>query len=494
MENTKLIVEPLALICTSAILAVILLTALLSVRHKACKRAESELLTASSIRTDLIEARAILAAVETNLKEAQSNLVAKDESIEAKSLELRDVEGKLRAAEAQVIAEKANAQNLLAIKDQQIQDQLALIEEAKGQMKDVFAGTANETLRVALEDFDKRARLDHQIREQKFNELIKPIGDGLERLGKRCEDSDKALASVQSGLSEQIKSVLDASNGLSNALRRPNVRGSWGEMTLKNALDDAGLIEGLDYVLQDNQSTDDGRLRADAVVFLPQGQKLVIDCKTPLETFREAVSETDPLLQTDLLKKHSQGVRKHIAALAGKEYQNQYDGVDFVVMFLPTEAMYQAALEHDPGIVAYGHDRKVYIANPITLLGVLRATAHVMNLVRSNEEAANIRKLGEDLYRSLGKFAGIYAKVGSKLAGVVKEYNESVASIEGNLLCKGRKFKGLGVVGPDLPESISTVESTVRPLCKPELVEPAEERGTAEIQDGINEVAGLMRA
>jgi len=488
-----LILQPLALICTVAILAVILLAALLCIWHRACRHAEIELLTASSARTDLIETRAILAAVESNLKEAQSNLVAKDQSIEAESLELREIEGKLRTAEAQVVAEKANAQNLLAIKDQQIQDQLALIEEAKSQMKDVFAGTANETLRFALEDFDKRTRLDHQIREQKFNELIKPIGDGLERLGKRCEDSDKAIASVKSGLSEQIKSVLEASNGLSNALRRPNVRGSWGEMTLKNALDHAGLIEGLDYVLQDNQSTDDGRLRADAVVFLPQGQKLVIDCKTPLETFREAIAETDPFLQAELLRKHSQGVRKHIAALSGKDYQSRYEGVDFVVMFLPNEAMYQAALEHDSGIVAYGHDRKVYIANPITLLGVLRATAHVMNLVRSNEEAAKVRKLGEDLYRSLGKFAATYAKVGEKLTGLVKEYNGSIASMEGNLLSKGRKFKGLGVVGPELPESVPTIESTVRPLCKPELVEPAEERGPTEIQDGINEAKGTVR-
>ncbi|MCW5941801.1 MAG: DNA recombination protein RmuC [Fimbriimonadaceae bacterium] len=248
------------------------------------------------------------------------------------------------------------------------------------------------------------------------------------------------------------------------------MRGSWGEMTLRNALDDAGLKQGIDYVLQDTQHGEDGRLRADAVVFLPQGQQLVIDCKTPLETFRDALAETDPVVQAELLKKHSLGVRKHIAALSSKDYQGQYEGVDFVIMFLPTEAMYQAAIEHDPGIVAFGHERKVYIANPITLLGVLRATAHVMNLVRSNEEARNIRKLGEDLYRSFGKFAGTYAKVGTKLAAVTKEYNESVGSLEANLLSKARKFKALGVAGNDLPEEIDQIEISVRALCKPELV------------------------
>lgn len=478
----------------AATIAIIAMLAVIAAKQKALRAAASELEEAKMTRMELDQLRSERAAIQSALADARSTIIRKDTIIETKSADLREMEGKLQTALTQVNAERENSKNLLDAKDQVIQDQLKLIEEVKLQMKDAFASTATESLRLALVDFDSRTKSDHVLREQKLQELIKPIGESLDRLGKRCEETDKVLTSVQSGLSEQVKSMLDASSNLSTALRRPNIRGSWGEMTLRNALDGAGLKQGVDYVLQDSQNGGEGRLRADAVVFLPKGQQLVIDCKTPLETFREAIGEPDPAVQAELLKKHSLGVRKHISALSSKDYQSQYEGVDFVIMFLPTEAMYQAAIENDPGIVAYGHDRKVYIANPITLLGVLRATAHVMNLVRSNEETTNIRKLGEDLYRSLGKFAGTYAKVGSKLAGVVREYNESVASIEGNLLCKGRKFKGLGVVGPDLPESISTVESTVRPLCKPELVEPAEERGTAEIHDGISEVAGLVRA
>ena len=493
LEKSRLIVDLTTTILMFAVLAVAL-AGLLAAKHKAWKAAQSELLAAASDQVELAQVRVQFSSLEISIRDAKAALATKDSAIESKSNDLREMEGQLRTALAQVEAEKTNAKNLLDLKDAQIQDQLKLIEDAKAQMKDVFAGTASETLRLALEDFDNRTKSDHALRVQKFDELIKPIGDGLERLSKRCEDTDRVLTIVQTGFSEQVKSMLDASTGLSNALRRPHVRGSWGEMTLRNALDDAGLIEGVDFVLQDSQSTEDGRLRADAVVFLPQGQRLVIDCKTPLETFREAIAETDLVLQAELLKKHSQGVRKHIAALSSKEYQNQYDGVDFVVMFLPTEAMYQAAIEHDPGIVAFGHDRKVYIANPITLLGVLRATAHVMNLVRSNEEAANIRKLGEDLYRSLGKFAGIYAKVGGKLAGVVKEYNESVASIEGNLLCKARKFKGLGVAGTELPETVESIECTVRPLCKPELVDALPESMAIVNPDGRIEDDSFIRA
>lgn len=454
----------------AATIAIIAMLAVLTAKHKALRAAVSELEEAKTTRTELDQLRSERAVTQSALADAKATIVAKDTVIETKSADLREMEGKLQTAITQVNAERENSKNLLDAKDQVIQDQLKLIEEVKLQMKDAFATTATESLRLALVDFNSRTKSDHVLREQKLQELIKPIGDGLDRLGKRCEETDKVLTSVQSGLSEQVKSMLDASSNLSTALRRPNIRGSWGEMTLRNALDDAGLKQGVDYVLQDSQNGEDGRLRADAVVFLPQGQQLVIDCKTPLETFREAIGESDPSVQTELLKKHSLGVRKHIAALSSKDYQSQYEGVDFVIMFLPTEAMYQAAIEHDPGIVAYGHERKVYIANPITLLGVLRATAHVMNLVRSNEEARNIRKLGEDLYRSFGKFAGTYAKVGSKLAAVTKEYNASVGSLEANLLSKARRFKSLGVVGNDLPEEIEQVEISVCSICKPELV------------------------
>lgn len=441
---------------------------LYALKVQMCRIVESENERLKTECSEIAVINARLATSEELLGKAHEALARKTEDLDQQTQELREMEGQLRAARTQVQAEVDNARNLLSEKDIQIRGQLKVIEEAKLQLKEVFASTASESLRIALEDFTSRTNSDQQLREQKYNELLKPIGEGLERLSKRCEETDKVLVAVQSGLSEQVRTMLDASTGLSNALRRPQVRGSWGEMTLRNALDEAGLIEGTDYCLQDTQATQDGRLRADAVVYLPQGQRLVIDCKTPLETFREAINETDLSIQTELFKKHSLGVRKHIAALSSKDYQAQYEGVDFIVMFLPTESMYQAAIEHDPEIVAYGHERKVYIANPITLLGVLKATAHVMSLVRSNQEAANIRKLGEEIYKSLVKFSGTYARVGAKIAGVVHEYNESVASLEGNLLVKARKFAGLGVGGSNL-EAPQAVEHSVRMLVKPEL-------------------------
>lgn len=447
----------------------VLLT-LLIVKERALKGVRVALSASEGAQADLIRIRAEFEGVSSSLGDAKAQLSAKDSTIEVKGKEIRHIQGKLCAATAQLEAEKSNTTNLLELKDQQIEDQLKLIEEAKLQLKDVFASTASDSLRLVLEDYNSRTKSDHSLQQQKLQELIRPIGEGLDKLGKRCEETDKVLAGVQAGLSEQVKSMLEASTTLSNALRRPHVRGSWGELTLRNALSESGLVEGIDYVLQDTQSSDDGRLRADAVVYLPQGQRLVIDSKTPLETFREAIAESDADRKAELFKRHAQGVRKHIADLAAKDYQAQYEGADFVIMFMPTEAMYQAAVEHDPGLLCFGHERRVYIANPITLLGVLRATAHVMSLVRSNDEAQNIRKLGEDLYRSFGKFAGTYAKVGAKLAGVVKEYNESVGSLEGNLLSKARRFKGLGVAGPELPDSVAPVELTVRELCKPELV------------------------
>lgn len=271
----------------------------------------------------LIATRTELAAMQAALIETKDNLRVKESSLESKSAEARELDGQLRAALARVEGEQTNTRNLLQAKDEQLAGQLNLIEEARLQLKDTFASTASASLRTVLEDLDSRTHQDHALREQKFLALIKPIGEGLDRLGKRCEDTDKVLAGVQSTFAEQVKSILGASTELSNALHRPHIRGNWGEMTLRNALQEAGLQEAVDYDLQDSQDTDDGRLRADAIIYLPQGQKLVIDCKTPLETFREAVNEQDPNAQVDLLRKHSQGVRKHILALSNKEYQAQ---------------------------------------------------------------------------------------------------------------------------------------------------------------------------
>jgi DNA recombination protein RmuC len=250
-----LTVDLILIIAIVATASVAVLGVLLMSKHKALKGLSSELEASKAASIELPHVRGQLESMETSSKDMKSELTAKGSTIEAKSNELRDMEGKLRTAQAQVEAEKTNARNLITAKDQQIQDQLSLIDEAKQQMKDVFAGTASETLRLALEDFDTRTKSDHQLREQKLSELIKPIGDGLERLGKRCEDTDKVLTTVQTGFSEQVKSMLDASTGLSNALRRPHIRGSWGEMTLRNALDDAGLKAGIDYALQDNTSS-----------------------------------------------------------------------------------------------------------------------------------------------------------------------------------------------------------------------------------------------
>ncbi|MCW5941804.1 MAG: hypothetical protein KIS66_06215 [Fimbriimonadaceae bacterium] len=199
-------------ICTFAAITIAALIVLCASKQKALASTRAELDEAKGARAEIAQLRGELVGLQSTLTEAKATIAEKDSVIEGKSSELREMEGKLQTALTQVNAEKENTRNLLQAKDLVIKDQLKLIEEAKLQMKDTFASTATESLRLALEDFDTRTKSDHTLREQKLQELIKPIGDGLERLGKRCEDTDKVLTSVQSGFSEQVKSMLDASS------------------------------------------------------------------------------------------------------------------------------------------------------------------------------------------------------------------------------------------------------------------------------------------
>ncbi len=428
----------------------------------------AELTSAQSTiaRVPVLEQQVI--SLKETLEGCRAEKLEQDSQLNRAREDVRRLDRELSAANAELLQVRKSTADLLAEKDRQIQNQIELLDEVKVQLKESFASSASQSLRTAWEDFQRQAKTDYALREQKLEALVKPVGDQLAALDKRCQDTDKTLEAIKAGFSEQVLQMLQASSTLTNALRRPHLRGSWGEMTMQNALEDAGLREGIDYRLQHSQATEDGRSRTDAVVDLPNGQHLVIDCKAPFEDFLVASGESDADEQVAALKRHAAAVRGHVKALSSKEYQAQYAGVDFVVMYLPTEAMYYAAIEHDPGLMAYAHERRIYIANPMTLLAVLKATAHVMSLVRSNEEAHNLRKLGEELYRSIGKFATAYAKVGCKLESAVKEYNGSIATLEGNLLTKARKFKGLGIPGSELDE-LEPIGTSVRQAVKPEL-------------------------
>jgi len=383
-------------------------------------------------------------------------------------------------------AKDREVERLLAAKDEAIEEQRALLARAEERLKETFDSLSVQALKTATDQFLKTANAtfervqeeakgDLKLKQQAIDQLLDPVRESLKSLDKRCIESDEKRAVAEQILAEQIRGLLGATDSLSNALRRPNTRGSWGEITLRTVLDNAGLVEGQDYELQHTTDAADGKLRADAVVRLPKNRQIVIDCKTPLETYREAVNAPDETTRQLLLARHAQGVRNHVKDLSSKAYWQQYEGADYVLMFLPSESMYQAALEQDPSLLMDAINNRVHLANPMTLVGVLRAVAYVLDQERLNQSALEISDIGRKLYESMRIYAEHMSRLGRNLRQTVDAYNASVGSLERNMLPKARQLKSKGASSGDAPLEPVTVDVLPSVFRSPELAVDLEE-------------------
>ena len=290
----------------------------------------------------------------------------------------------------------------------------------------------------------------------------------LGQLKEHTRDLEIKRTESYAELSQQVRSLLSSTNQLSNALRRPEVRGSWGELTLKRAAEAAGLVEGNDFEMQVSSNTDDGRLRPDMVVNLPNGKTIVVDSKVPLDAYLAAIHAEDSNEKSLKLKEHAAQVRKHIQQLSSKQYQGIYaDSADFVVMFVPSEALYQGAIEQDPSLLEEAFNKKVILANPMTLVALLRTVASGMQQQKAYENALQIAKLGGELHDAVGVMTEHFVKVGKNIGQAANSYNQMVGSVERNVLSKARKMRELGAKGTkdlDEPEILNAV---IRPTALP---------------------------
>ena len=358
----------------------------------------------------------------------------------------------------------------LAAKDRHVEEQKQLLAQAEQKLAATFDSLSVKALTTISEEFLKTAKAtlegtqaeakgDLKLKQQAIEELLKPFGETIKALDKRCQDSDQRAATSQALLKEQLDRLMGATDSLSSAFRKPNSRGNWGEKTLQNVFENSGLQEGHDYVLQHTSDVEDGKLRADAIVNLPKGRRLVVDAKNLWDGYQQAMTATDEVARQVLLQKHAQAVRNQVKLLSAKAYWNQYEGLDCVVMFMPTEAMYQAALEHDKEILNDAIASHVYLASPMTLVGLLRAVQYVLDQERLNQNAVEISEIGRKLYESLRTYGAHCAKVGSSLERTVRAYNESVGSLERNVLPKARQLRTKGVGSSSALPEADVVES-----------------------------------
>ena len=335
----------------------------------------------------------------------------------------------------------------------------ALLDKADQKLRDAFQSLAAE----ALKD-NRTAFLD--LAKTSFAGFQQPIAETLKNVNLRLSEAERERVAGYARLAEQVAALGTTTNVLSRALRTPAVRGRWGEMQLRRVVEIAGMLQRCDFDEQPSLSGDTGRLRPDLIVHLPGGKQIVVDAKAPLEAFLDAQEAADDDTRTARLQAHARQVRDHMDKLGGKAYWEPLgDSPEMVVMFLPGEMLFSAALQHDLGLIEYGLRQQVLLASPITLIALLTTVAHSWRQEVLTENYREVARLGREFYERLATFADRLDEVRKKLDGAVQAYNEAAGSFESRVLVSARRLKELKVTTAEElspAEPIDTVPRVMR--------------------------------
>lgn len=361
-------------------------------------------------------------------------------------------------------------------------EQLKLLEDAQKKLLDTFKALSSDALKSnnesflklansTLEKFQESAKGDLKKRQEAIDALVKPVEKSLLEVDKKLQEAEKSRLEAYTGLKKEVVLLNETHNNLRSetanlvkALRRPDVRGRWGEIQLRRVVEMAGMLEHCDFTEQTTVNSEDGILRPDMIVQLPGGKNIVVDSKAPLNAFLEAIEtqeEQDRLVQ---MKRHAKAVKNHIQDLSKKSYFAQFDHApEFVVLFLPGEVFFSAALEHDPKLIEMGVEQNVIIATPTTLIALLKSVAYGWTQDRLADNAREISELGKELYSRLAQMGTHIGKVGKSLEAATKAYNSAIGSLEGRVLVTARKFNDLdiSVTGKNL-DALPPIEQTSR--------------------------------
>lgn len=369
------------------------------------------------------------------------------------------------------------------------------------QLRDTFSALSAEALRTNNEAFLQQAQtaLDARLREaevdlekrqKEIDHLVRPLSESLSKYEKELHEMEKRRVQAHGSLDAHLRELGKAQSSLqketttlATALRNPQVRGRWGELTLGRVVELAGMQEHCDFSTQASVTDGDGgRLRPDMIVRLPGGRRVVIDAKAPLDAYLDHVAAPTEHERDVALRAHADKIKAHMRALSAKSYWAQFkDSPEFVVMFIPGEAFFAAALEAEPGLIEEGARSNIILATPTTLISLFKAVAHGWRQEQIAEHAEMVRDLGVELHDRLRVMAGHLAKVGDHLGRTVRSYNDVIGSYESRVLVTGRKFAELGAASGSEIEPLAVVEAAPRAVPGGE---PAGGDGEAPHQDG----------
>jgi len=371
-----------------------------------------------------------------------------------------------------------------------LEEERLLFGSVKKEMSDTFSALSSAALKNSNEEFlrlaseklsgisaETKGRLgEHQAA---IDGMIKPLHDMLGRYEEQLRAIEESRHRAYGGLVEQIKTLTSTheslqkeTSNLVTALRKPQVRGRWGEIQLKRVAELSGMSGHCDFTEQKSVETDSGRLRPDMVVHLPADRLIVVDSKVPLDAYLDAISTADPEEAKSRLTRHAAQVRAHINKLASKEYWSQFaESPELVVLFIPAESFWSAALEADRTLMEDGIEKKVIVATPATFVALLKAIAYGWRQEQAARNAREIIDLGKDLYERIGVLTRHFKELGASIGKVVDGYNEAVGSMESRVLPIGRKFRDLGVTGAGEIPALEKIDQSPRPLQQPEIKE-----------------------